>query len=215
MEIGKKIRSARVKAHMTQEKAAEQIGVSRQTLSNWENEKTYPDIVSVVKMSDLYGISLDLLLKEPQSAENEYLSYLAESADQNRSRDRRLIWSVILFYLAFWSAALMYFWLLLEQDGALFYGILFQIILFPLITFVLSMILGTNFKWSWVSALPFSVLYVAADFCAFPLANMLSGGETSLPNWQLLFPILGVSMMGWGFGRLIHFLHHKMKSQAK
>ena len=46
-------------------------------------------------------------------------------------------------------------------------------------------------------------------------ADMLSGGETSLPNWQLLFPILGVSMMGWGFGRLIHFLHHKMKSQAK
>ena len=49
---------------MTQEQSAEAIGVSRQTISNWENEKTYPDIVSVVKMGDLFSISLDRLLKE-------------------------------------------------------------------------------------------------------------------------------------------------------
>ncbi|MFR8019886.1 MAG: helix-turn-helix transcriptional regulator [Mediterraneibacter gnavus] len=39
------------------------IQVSRQTISNWENEKSFPDIVNVIKLSDLYNISLDQLLK--------------------------------------------------------------------------------------------------------------------------------------------------------
>ena len=54
MDIGSKIKNARVRANLTQEQAAEALGVSRQTMSNWENEKTYPDIISVIKMSDLY-----------------------------------------------------------------------------------------------------------------------------------------------------------------
>ena len=37
------------------------LGVSRQTISNWENEKSYPDIISVIKMSECYDISLDYL----------------------------------------------------------------------------------------------------------------------------------------------------------
>lgn len=53
MDIGTKIREARAAAHLTQEQAAEALGVSRQTISNWENNRTYPDIVSVIRMSDL------------------------------------------------------------------------------------------------------------------------------------------------------------------
>ena len=56
MDIGAKIRDARVKSGLTQEQAAEALSVSRQTISNWETGKTYPDIVSVVRMSDLYDI---------------------------------------------------------------------------------------------------------------------------------------------------------------
>lgn len=62
MDIGRKIKEARLKAKLTQEQVTEVLGVSRQTISNWENEKTFPDIVSVVKMSDLYAVSLDHLL---------------------------------------------------------------------------------------------------------------------------------------------------------
>ena len=61
MDIGIKIKNARIKANLTQEQVAEALSVSRQTISNWENEKTYPDIISVIKMSDLYDISLDHL----------------------------------------------------------------------------------------------------------------------------------------------------------
>lgn len=63
MEIGAKLKEARTKEGLTQEEVAEAIQVSRQTISNWENEKSYPDIVSVIKLSDLYNISLDKLLQ--------------------------------------------------------------------------------------------------------------------------------------------------------
>ena len=59
MEIGKKLKDARMKSGFTQETVAEKINVSRQTISNWENEKSYPDIISVIALSDLYSISLD------------------------------------------------------------------------------------------------------------------------------------------------------------
>ena len=59
MEIGKKLKEARLQSGLTQEKAAEKIGVSRQTISNWENEKSYPDIVSVIRLSDIYSITFE------------------------------------------------------------------------------------------------------------------------------------------------------------
>ena len=80
MEIGAKIKEARTRTGLTQEQAAEALGVSRKTVSNWENEKTYPGIVSVVKMSDLYAVSLDRLLKDGEGG-SEYLDYLGDSTD--------------------------------------------------------------------------------------------------------------------------------------
>ncbi len=63
MNIGTKIKEARTSLGITQEQAAEQLMVSRQTISSWENGKSLPDIVSVIKMSELYQLSLDELLK--------------------------------------------------------------------------------------------------------------------------------------------------------
>ena len=62
-DIGCKIKAARIEKKLTQEQVAELLGVSRQTISNWENEKSYPDIISVIKMSECYDVSLDYLLK--------------------------------------------------------------------------------------------------------------------------------------------------------
>ncbi len=63
MEIEKKLKEARVNAGLTQEQLAQKIMVSRQTISNWENGKSLPDIISIMNLSDLYQISLDDLLK--------------------------------------------------------------------------------------------------------------------------------------------------------
>ena len=53
MEIGVKLKEARIKSGLTQENVAEKIQVSRQTISNWENEKSFPDIVNVIKLITL------------------------------------------------------------------------------------------------------------------------------------------------------------------
>lgn len=63
MEIGEKLKNYRTSAGMAQEQLAEEINVSRQTISNWENGKSLPDVISLIKISDLYQISLDELLK--------------------------------------------------------------------------------------------------------------------------------------------------------
>lgn len=63
MNIGDKIKNAREENKLTQTQASESLMVSRQTISNWENGKSLPDILSVIRMSELYHISLDELLK--------------------------------------------------------------------------------------------------------------------------------------------------------
>ncbi|MDE6761547.1 MAG: helix-turn-helix domain-containing protein [Lachnospiraceae bacterium] len=91
MEIGKKLKSTRLQKGFTQEAVAEKIQVSRQTISNWENEKSYPDIVSVVNLSNLYEISLDELLKE----DKRMLEHLEESTNMVKS-NKRLVVAVII-----------------------------------------------------------------------------------------------------------------------
>ena len=90
MEIGKKLRNARTRSGFTQEKAAEEIGVARQTSSNWENEKSYPDVVSVIRLSTLYSVSLDELLK----GDEEMIDHLEESTNIVNS-NKKLIAAVV------------------------------------------------------------------------------------------------------------------------
>ena len=63
MELGKQIKKHRVTAQLSQEELAERIYVSRQTISNWENDKSYPDVNSLVLLSETFQVSLDNLIK--------------------------------------------------------------------------------------------------------------------------------------------------------
>jgi len=63
MEIGKRIKELRNKKGWNQEVFAEKTYVSRQTISSWENDKSYPDIKSLLLMSELFEVSLDDLIK--------------------------------------------------------------------------------------------------------------------------------------------------------
>ena len=94
MEIGKKLKDARMKSGFTQEAVAEKINVSRQTISNWENEKSYPDIISVIELSSLYSISLDDLLK----GDERMMEHLEESTNVVKS-NQKLIGAIILILL--------------------------------------------------------------------------------------------------------------------
>lgn len=64
MQLGQTIVKIRKDNGFTQEDFANKYNVTRQTVSNWENEKSYPDLLTLVKISDDFGISLDIMLKE-------------------------------------------------------------------------------------------------------------------------------------------------------
>ena len=63
MNLSKQIRYLRKRDSLSQEELAEKIYVSRQSISNWENERNYPDIHNLLMMSVLFNISLDDLVK--------------------------------------------------------------------------------------------------------------------------------------------------------
>ena len=63
MELGSQIKKYRGELKLSQDALAEKIYVSRQTISNWETEKNYPDVNSLIRMSEVFGVSVDVLLK--------------------------------------------------------------------------------------------------------------------------------------------------------
>ena len=91
INVGQKLQMARNKQGLTQEQIAQQLQVSRQTISYWENNKSYPDIVSLITLSELYQIRLDQLLK----GDKAMIEHLSKSTNTVAS-NRRLLTAIIL-----------------------------------------------------------------------------------------------------------------------
>lgn len=64
MKIGETILKLREEKKMSQEEFAQYFHVTRQTISNWEKEKSFPDLQTLVKISDTAGVSLDAMLRD-------------------------------------------------------------------------------------------------------------------------------------------------------
>ena len=62
MTFSEHIKQLRTEHNLTQEEAAQKLHVTRQTISNWENDKNYPDLDTLAAISRLYDISVDELL---------------------------------------------------------------------------------------------------------------------------------------------------------
>ena len=73
MELGKQIKMHRLETKLSQEDLADRVYVSRQTISNWENDKSYPDVNSLVLLSAIFQISLDKLIKGDIDAMKEVI----------------------------------------------------------------------------------------------------------------------------------------------
>ena len=164
MDIGSKIKNARTECGMTQEQVAEALGVSRQTMSNWENGKSYPDIANVVKMSDLYHISLDNLLKGEQSGMSDYVGYLKESSDVVKSREKHGKLVLIAVYLAIWIGMVVLYWANAQADPDPFgFELVFLYMVMPIAEMVIAYQIGRNNFWKggkWALIPIFAVLHM-------------------------------------------------------
>lgn len=91
MDFDKKIIELRKQNNLTQEDLAEKLNVSRQTVSNWETAKCYPDIETLVIISNKFNISLDVLIKENVK--------MIKDIDKKVKINKKLKYSIFILFL--------------------------------------------------------------------------------------------------------------------
>ena len=94
MELGNRIKELRKAQSINQDDLAEKLFVSRQTISNWENDKSYPDIQSVLLLSEIFGVSIDNLLKGDVEKMEEIIS-----EDTEMDMKKMIIYSRVMVFL--------------------------------------------------------------------------------------------------------------------
>lgn len=105
MEIGQQIIRYRKQQALSQEELAEKVYVSRQSISNWENDKTYPDIHSLLLLSQIFQVSLNQLIK----GDIEKMKYTITQVDKkNFERDTKVMVTLMIL-LMISSYPLVYF----------------------------------------------------------------------------------------------------------
>ena len=110
MELGKQLVHYRKKMNLSQEELAEKIYVTRQSISNWENDKTYPDIHSLLLLSHIFQVTLDTLVE----GDLETMKMIVQKKDLEQvDKDTKwMLWGMVLtsisayplfYYLGWWG----------------------------------------------------------------------------------------------------------------
>ncbi len=94
MDISNQIKTRREAMGLSQEQLAEKLYASRQTISNWERDKTYPDVQSLLMLSILFGTSIDTLVKGDVTVMEE-----AVERDRKRMGTRMMRLAVLMLLL--------------------------------------------------------------------------------------------------------------------
>lgn len=223
MEIGSRLKKARGEIGLTQEKVAEELGVSRQSVSNWENNRSYPDIVSVIKLSDLYSVSLDELLKE----DRKMIDHLDESTNTVASRRRLETLIEVGGYLLIWAFCLMAFWVFFGlafftgevNDTAISYGypILVFYIVLPVSAAVISAFVGARKSGGlkWLLAPIFGLTFLLADFltAGVALLSMIENATFADVIEVFEFPRIFVGASASAIGMLVGILIKRSKTK--
>ena len=95
MDFGERIKSIRKKENLTQEQFAIKLNVSRQAVSNWENNKNLPDIGMLILMSNVFEVSLDELIKGENQMNNNMTEKVIRDGSETRKAKYNMISSVI------------------------------------------------------------------------------------------------------------------------
>lgn len=123
MELNAQIKKYRKSLNLSQEELAEKVYVTRQTISNWENGKSYPDIHSLLLLSSLFNVSLDQLIK----GDIETMKEMINEQEVKEFNHYGNIYTVH-FVLLILSAAPLFMWL--EMYAFIPFGIFFAITMY-------------------------------------------------------------------------------------
>lgn len=117
MELGTQIKKYRQENELSQEELANRIYVSRQTISNWENDKSYPDVNSLLMLSEVFQISLDELIKGDIDRMKEIINKEEVSKFNHYSKIYTFILIIVIV-----SAVPLFIWL--DYWGFIIWGII-------------------------------------------------------------------------------------------
>lgn len=124
MELGKQIKKYRSENSLSQEALAERVFVSRQTISNWENDRSYPDVKSLVILSEVFDVSLDQLIKGDVEKMKQQIQEIHET-DQKKYGRLSCIFTALLLAVMITPVPLAHYlsyvgigiWLLILDAG--------------------------------------------------------------------------------------------------
>ena len=158
MTLGQRIQKGRKEAGLSQEELAEQLGVSRQAVSRWENDNGYPEMEKIIRLSQIYQVSLDYLVGNEQekakdiSEKGWYVSN--ELAESFLAHQKSKFMKVgICFLLVSVSGAFSYINIYRELGG-----VISTLILIVAIVMIISIVISDNpHKKIWTEPLVFDV----------------------------------------------------------
>lgn len=177
MDFGTRLKEARTNIGLRQEDVSEAIGVSRQTVSNWENNRSLPDLRSIVEISDVYQISLDDLLKGDQKV----MEKLIKDSDVKAMGNRVNLLTILVLTVSTLS-------MLFIDNGSLS-GSKMTVI------FVLSLILRIG-----LVALLF---YAIIKYVKMSNIQQIQSGSVDQPNYnvkKVIIILIGISVIGFVAG---------------
>lgn len=110
MELGARIKEHRTQCGISQEDLARRVYVARQTVSNWETDKTYPDVQSLLLLAETFGTSIDELVKGDLHA-------MKETIDRDARRLNRLGMAMVTLIVIGAAAFVALSWALPQPSG--------------------------------------------------------------------------------------------------
>ena len=127
MELGSQIKKYRNELSLSQDALAEKVYVSRQTISNWENGKSYPDVNSLVLLSEVFQTSIDRLIK----GDVEVMKKQVRSEDTREFKRLNTLYFILFLALMVSPIPLAYY---LRITGIVIWAVLAAVTLFVALT---------------------------------------------------------------------------------
>lgn len=214
MTIGDRIQRARVQAGLTQDQAAERLKVSRQTISNWENDKTLPDVAMAREIGQVYGVGLDELISGNVPVENH--DSVPTQFESNKGIGRAWLWC----YGIVWLCCVLFFWIFGSGGGfAMFYAIFVYGLFYHSVSALVAFLLGLFDCWPvkrYLLVFLFGLGQMLLPWLTYSLRHTLfnSGRINPLP-WTDFVTGICISAVCITLGSLVNWLSDYLSSRLE
>lgn len=200
MTVGERIKKLRTEQNMTQDECADKLGVSRQSLSGWENGRIIPEFRSIIAVCDLFHVSFDEMVREDEAV----VAHMIENGDIVEN-GKRIIRRICFFaYLTIWAIVIAVFWIAGGGDDTVYAIVAYDVILSAL-TAIVSFFIGCDRelgKKKWFLTLFYGAMHFLAGYLTTDLADYLISGDLHLPDFVYVLPGLMISLAGISAGEI-------------